>query len=519
MSKFSYSPGLPAYGTTGQDGSTGLQGVSLYFTSYDGQSDGTTLKSKIADNRVLLSSTDTIPGYPNRVYSNGDMFIDTNGKLYEIDFDETYYYKDTGSTINVEGYFANLKDMSNISYTRVSNKHTTTGYKYVVDNVISKNPGDYTTYPTAIYDNLPADFSRINHVDISVGSYYLFDLWTLGSTDGNTNDADAISLVRNKGNNVWRLGNYSASTQRATALYLDFTSIVSNNINLDASLTCKNISTAPLVESNLIVRCGAYNSGSGSGKAGGITICGGRNTVQNAGDVSIGGGSGYDGGDLTLVGGGATNNGGHVIIRGGKGSSDAGDVEISGGYGDIGNWTTFGEIEIGKYHTYRIVVNPNGNDTNFTINGENVDNVFRVDAGLDAIYMASITANDGNVTVRYTTASGLISQPTSDIKFKKDVEEWNIDAINILTKFHPKQFVWKNDPKNKIKTGWIAQEGVEFIPDMFPYDEKEKRYLLAEFRILPYLHKSTLQLNDKIKKLEEVIEKQQTQINELLKIK
>jgi len=64
--KFNYAPGLPGYGTKGVDGSTGLLGLGMYYTSYDGVLDTATISVKIQTNKLLLSTDTLLPGYPSR---------------------------------------------------------------------------------------------------------------------------------------------------------------------------------------------------------------------------------------------------------------------------------------------------------------------------------------------------------------------------------------------------------------------------------------------------------------------
>jgi hypothetical protein len=541
MSKFSYSPGLPAYGLKGIDGSQGLQAVSLYFTSYDGQNDGTTLKSKIADNKILTSSTDYIPGYPSRVYSNGDMFIDKNGKVYEIDFSETYYYKDTGSEINTEGYFASLKDTPNIGYTRVSNKHTTIGYKYIVDNVIAKNAGDYTTYPTTIYDNLSADFSRINHVDISTATYYLFDLWTLGSTDGRSNDADAIGLTRAKGSNLWRLGNYNGTTHRDVSLYLDFKDIyMAKNLSVDGSIFCEHVQPKYRGDTgrNLEIKGGNNNSTLLSGT---VNIIGGTNYFAMAGigggDVSISGGTGYGGGNVYINGGLNTGGGGSGKIYLGYNNTNL--VEVNTNNNDI-DFVVHGDtkseiikvdaatdnvyidgdyIYIGKNNTNGIVCNIMARDADFIIHSEHVNNIFQVDAATDAILMAVTESNESN-DIRYNSGTKRLYYyaHTSDIKFKENLEIIDnalnkIDKINGYTFNYNKaaSVIGKTDTLTK-HAGILAQE----IEKVFPIIVKEEKKDNVDYKVVRYEDLVPL-LIQSIKELKDIVDKQQKQIDELLK--
>jgi hypothetical protein len=92
---FTYAPGLPGYGTRGLDGSTGLQGLAMYFSEFDGVADAVTIKIKIIANKILFNVDELLPGYPIRVYQTGDIFIDANAftSMFEnLQNIETYIY-------------------------------------------------------------------------------------------------------------------------------------------------------------------------------------------------------------------------------------------------------------------------------------------------------------------------------------------------------------------------------------------------------------------------------------------
>jgi hypothetical protein len=115
------------------------------------------------------------------------------------------------------------------------------------------------------------------------------------------------------------------------------------------------------------------------------------------------------------------------------------------------------------------------------------------------IYMGTLASATGTYYMRYNTTSGQVSYTTSDIQDKKDIKPFEVDALDALMKFDPKRFTWKID--NKQQVGWIAQEGMEAIPDMFPFIEKIDRYGMDEFNILPYYHKAIQQLKAEIDEL------------------
>lgn len=219
--QFVYAPGLPGYGTRGVDGSAGLTGIATYFSAYDGNSDSVTIKSKIIANKELFSNDELIPGYPTRTYQSGDIFIDRNARIFQIDFNEGNLYKDTGIFLNISGFFSSGPiQSSSPEFERYSNSYET--QKYLIDIVYSDTVGDYTTYPTSIYDNATLYYAQVKYVDQLLGpnftNVYPFQVWTIGDSI----DDNAIALVREKDTNLWRFGNYDDGSVRDVSMYLDF---------------------------------------------------------------------------------------------------------------------------------------------------------------------------------------------------------------------------------------------------------------------------------------------------------
>ena len=160
--KFIYGPGLPGYGTKGVDGSTGLLGLATYFSAYDGNSDTITIKSKIIANKELFSTDNLLPGYPERTYQTGDIFIDKNARIFQIDFSESNLYKDTGIYLNTSGFFtAGPIQGSPPGFERYSNRYETE--KFLIDVVYANvDPGDYTQRPVNVYSNSPKYFAQVH---------------------------------------------------------------------------------------------------------------------------------------------------------------------------------------------------------------------------------------------------------------------------------------------------------------------------------------------------------------------
>lgn len=229
--KFVYAPGLPGYGTRGVDGSAGLVGLATYFSAYDGNTDSVTIKSKIIANKELFSNDELIPGYPGRVYQNGDIFIDKNARIFQIDFTEANLYKDTGIFLNTSGFFTSGPIQSNSpNFERYSNAWDSE--KFLIDTVYTNSVGDYTQYPTTIYGIKPRYFANVKYIgsdimsDFELGDYYPFQVWTIGSVDSK----DAIALAREESQNVWHFGNADLGVTRDVSLYLDFGDIYSDGV-------------------------------------------------------------------------------------------------------------------------------------------------------------------------------------------------------------------------------------------------------------------------------------------------
>ena len=231
--KFVYAPGLPGYGTRGVDGSTGLLGLATYFSAYDGNSDSVTIKSKIIANKELFSNDQVIPGYPERIYQTGDVFIDKNARVFQIDFNESNLYKDTGIFLNTSGFFSEGPPQTLApEFQRYSNSFETD--KFLIDSVYTNSVGDYTQYPTLIYSNNPRYYGKVDYIGedivVDLNGHYPFQVWSIGGLDPANN---AIALVREEDNNTWHFGNSNGGALRDVSLYLDFKDIYGDTFHGD----------------------------------------------------------------------------------------------------------------------------------------------------------------------------------------------------------------------------------------------------------------------------------------------
>lgn len=115
------------------------------------------------------------------------------------------------------------------------------------------------------------------------------------------------------------------------------------------------------------------------------------------------------------------------------------------------------------------------------------------------VYMGNLRSVNNTPTLRHNTGTGEITYYSSDRRLKKNIREFDIDALDTLSKFEPRTFEWNEFEGTS--HGWIAQEGVDHILNMFPMVKKTGLYAISETEILPYYHKAIMQLKAEIEEL------------------
>jgi hypothetical protein len=129
--KFKYAPGKPGFGTKGDTGIDGNQGLAMYFTDFNPATQSSAINALIQNNQALWTGPATpLPG--GRVYVTGDLFIDSNGRVYEIDASSNTFTSVLG-TLNMGGFFVPLGVSSSDGFQRYFN--TNSGEKVIIDNV------------------------------------------------------------------------------------------------------------------------------------------------------------------------------------------------------------------------------------------------------------------------------------------------------------------------------------------------------------------------------------------------
>jgi hypothetical protein len=352
MSRFQYAPGLPGYGTQGADGSNGLLGISLYFSELDGETQTASIRSRIDNSELLTTASGTnLPGYPTRVYQNGDIFIDTNGKVYEIDLGLINKYAATGERLNTSTIFVQGLDSStDPTFTRYHNAYTTE--KFLLDNVYSvEGVSNYTQSPDEIDGiyGLPAlNFGQVKYVDISLNSYLPYTIWN--NTINTAEPEKAIALVKEYDSETWRWGNVdNIGNIRDVSLILDFNKVISSgNIEVNGGtltftsdssgiltviegygleIITPNSSSTSIAAKDILIQTGSGADGTTDrGNPGDIKIAAGKSGNSSNGTVQ------REGGIVNILSGDA----GSATFPGSATDyygSDAGDINVTGGVG------------------------------------------------------------------------------------------------------------------------------------------------------------------------------------------
>jgi hypothetical protein len=221
--KFKYAPGMPGFGTKGSDGSTGNQGLAMYFTDLDPVTEIILLNTKIENDWVLWegSSTSLPDGRP---YTTGDLFFDSNGKAYEINA-ETNTFSSIGGNLNMGGFFVPLGINADNGFQRYFNSNSSP--KYIIDNIYTEVGAiNYTGSPLTIYGITSENFARIEFSNVVLGQYNPFTVYSSGVTGG-IDDASAIAIVRDVSLNLFRIGNLDdAGNLRNVNLVFDVSSLI-----------------------------------------------------------------------------------------------------------------------------------------------------------------------------------------------------------------------------------------------------------------------------------------------------
>lgn len=242
-----YAPGLSTYGLKGLDGSIGIPGKSIYFSSFDKniEDDFNSLKLKIQNNEILSNNINASLG--DRKYQTGDLILDLNGIIYELDLNSNNLLLELGKISQNEFFY-----LSGISYLQKERAINNFGIAVDYINTNSKNISDVSSFianGNINYNNTNIsyiDFPHINYSDIESNGYIPFELYTTGNT------GDELSLVYD---NINKSFNYISNTNlvldAANNVYVNNNKMIYDQNNLGSVLTTNDIRSINLFNSQL----------------------------------------------------------------------------------------------------------------------------------------------------------------------------------------------------------------------------------------------------------------------------
>ena len=110
-----------------------------------------------------------------------------------------------------------------------------------------------------------------------------------------------------------------------------------------------------------------------------------------------------------------------------------------------------------------------------------------------------------NDAVGYFSVNGTSSSHTSsgsDIRLKKDFEDWTEEVLPHFKSLKPQKFRFNSEDETAEKTkGYMAQDNLDKFPEAYPLNPDDDRYWFAPSNMVPYLMKA---LQEEIIKREEI---------------
>jgi len=256
MNKFSFSSGLPGYGTFGTDGSSGLNGFSFYTSDLSGVNNQSALTAKIIANQDLYNIIST-PSL--RPYQTGDTFVDNNSTIWKINLSTGFKYEAANIQLGSGNIFNKLTIADGIiSFDRYSNNQTV-GNQKAIDFVFTgdNTQANYVQNNNNVYGISPLKFGQIifnSYLCPNTSSEYLrpFTIWNNGITD----PIGQIGLICDS-NSVWHIGNANSLTSIPlvnSKLEFDFETVSKNKEGRSYELLSKyEIEASPLFDGKLNV--------------------------------------------------------------------------------------------------------------------------------------------------------------------------------------------------------------------------------------------------------------------------
>jgi len=174
-------------------------------------------------------------------------------------------------------------------------------------------------------------------------------------------------------------------------------------------------------------------------------------------------------------------------------SADVGNVRITAGASGQYVLQCYSSSATGHGTYLETIANSSSYNTltvyDFTLSG----NIFRARSD-GQVYMENLGTAAAS-TILYIT-SGRVHPPSSDIKLKKNIVDWNYDSLAFL-KALPIRKYDRRDSSNLGEIGWIAQEVEKLIPEMV-WEDTTGIKIIKEQQMFLHYHNAINQIVDKI---------------------
>ena len=109
-------------------------------------------------------------------------------------------------------------------------------------------------------------------------------------------------------------------------------------------------------------------------------------------------------------------------------------------------------------------------------------------------------------SIRTSGSSTAFNTSGSDLRLKKNIEDWNENVLDSFASIQPKEFHFnvQDDNEEKVK-GYIAQDNVDKFPEAYPQDE-DGFYSYNPSGMVVYLMKAIQELKAEIETLKSQIQ-------------
>lgn len=153
-----------------------------------------------------------------------------------------------------------------------------------------------------------------------------------------------------------------------------------------------------------------------------------------------------------------------------------------------------------------IVHGDNGTTDGLKLESESNGNFWRFFAGGTTDNLALFHHSVTDMSIGVFDAAGNYGSP-SDLRLKGNIEELPYGLATVMA-LNPKRYQFNHMPSGKRNIGFIAQETIEFIPEIVHYNQEEDQYHVNYDGFAVVAIKA-------IQELKEIIDKQQVEIAKL----